>query len=515
MLTATRKSRGGANKAQISTVFSLPALTGGLNAKDGFTAMEPRDAVTLDNWFPEAQYVTTRGGSLVWKSGMGSAVRTLMTWLSPSGSDKIFAAAGTKFWNVTASGGNASSVVTGLTNADWQWTNIATSSTTAYLVACNGADHVSNYDGTSWTNPTITGVTDTTLINVALFKLRLWFAQVNTLSLWYLPTQAIAGAATEFPIGAYARRGGYIMAIGSFSQDSGDGPDDYLVAVTSNGQAVVFEGIDPSNANTFGLNGVFDIGRPIGRRCVGRLNGDMTIVTSDGVVSMRAMLQYGRESDQKAAITGKIQTLFSQASQNYSSYFGWQILVFPKTRYCIVNYPVVADSQQKQFVMNTVTGAWCTFSGLNAGCWGIANDLLYFGGNDGKVYQAAIGNADSGNNIVADLKTAWSDFAHPGKKMVSSIKPILLTGGGTDYQHRINWDFDDTPPSNTVSGSPVAGGTWSMTWPWTWGGQNVVDARWRGGGGVGTWGAVHFRVTVNGAGIQHNGFNVLMQPGGP
>ena len=514
MLQAAFRTKRSAVKGQVSTVASIPSPTGGINARDGYTGMGPTDAVTLDNWFPEAQYVVTRGGTATWKTGMGSPVRSLMTWNGTTGTDKLFAAAGTSFWDVSTSGGAASTVVTGLTNSDWQWTNITTSGGT-YLIACNGADSVYSFDGTTWANPAIAGVTSSTLINVVVFKQRLWFAQKNTLSVWYMPTSSIAGTAVEFPLGAVFRKGGYVIAVGTFSRDAGDGPDDYLAIATSNGEVAVYEGIDPASANTFGLTGIFNTGQPIGRRCTARLNGDLGILTADGLMSMQAMLEFDRASDQKAAMTGKIQTLFSMASNDYSTYFGWQIHIFHKARYCIVNYPVVADSQQLQFVMNTVTGSWCTFSNLNAGCWASANDKLFYGGNTGIVYQAATGNADVGADIACDMKTAWRNFDIPEKKIITAIKPILLTGGGVDYQHRINWDFDDTEPSGTVTAIPVSGGVWgSLVWPWIWGGNNVIDAQWHTAGGVGTWAAVRFKVAVNGTSAQINAFSVLLQRGG-
>ncbi len=39
-------------KRAVSQPVSLPAPTGGWNARDGLTAMGPLDAVTLTNWFP-------------------------------------------------------------------------------------------------------------------------------------------------------------------------------------------------------------------------------------------------------------------------------------------------------------------------------------------------------------------------------------------------------------------------------------------------------------------------------
>lgn len=516
MLRASRQSQAGSQKALAGQPFTIPFPTGGLNATDNFTELKPTEAVTLVNWFPEASYGTFRNGSASWKStGTGAAVPSLLPWYNPAGTDKLFAGAATALYDVSTSGGTGPSVVTGLTNVFFQWTNFTTPGG-SYLVACNGADHVQNFDGTTWTNPSITVATDTTFANVLSFKQRLWFGQINTLNLWYLPTASIAGAATQFPLGAVFRLGGQIMCMGSFSYDAGDGPDDYMAIITSNGEVAVYQGTDPSSVNTFSLTGLFSCGPPIGRRCMVRLNGDLAILTSDGVISMQALLQFDRASDQKAAFTAKIQTLFSQIAQTIgttgTAANGWSISLYPQARYCIVNYPNTTTNQY-QFIMNTVTGAWTQFKGMAANIWATAQGNLYFGGNDGNVYQANTGYTDSGSNINTDLKAAWSLLNAPGKKTVPLIRPLLQAGSGFSYALRINWDFDDTAPANLINPPVNSGAVWgSMIWPWVWAGTSPV-LQWRGGGGYGTWAAVRMIAANNGQPVIANGFTLMVNPG--
>jgi hypothetical protein len=80
-----------------------------------------------------------------------------------------------------------------------------------------------NFDGTTWTTPSITGVTSATLINVASYKTRLWFVQKDTTKAWYLGTSSISGAATSLEMGDKFREGGKLLHIGSLSRDSGAG----------------------------------------------------------------------------------------------------------------------------------------------------------------------------------------------------------------------------------------------------------------------------------------------------
>jgi hypothetical protein len=502
-------------KRQKSQAYNIPAPTGGLNVRDSYTDMKPDDAVKLVNVFPEANYCRVRGGYTSWATGMTNPVRSLMTWNGLTGSDELFAGAGTTIYDVTASGA-ASSSVTGLTNVDFQWTNIKTPGG-IYLIIVNGADSMRAYDGTVWTTPAITVATSSTFINVCQFKERLWFAQKDTLDLWYLPVQSIAGAATLYPMGAVFRRGGYIIGLGTFSNDAGEGPDDYFAIVTNNGEVAVYQGTDPSSSTTWALVGRFDVGMPIGRRCTVRLNGDMGIITQDGMVSMQAALQFDRASIQKATITGKIQTLFSQLSQSYKANFGWSPCVFPKARYMIVNVPQITSTTQIQLVMNTITGSWCQFTGMNAGVWGVANDALFFGGNAGVVYAAESGHQDNGANIDWALVTSWQQPGGPTNKQFKLVRPTLQVGSGVQYGIAINVDFIESAPSGAPPAvmSAASGSVWPWTWPGTWGGQSILDSRWQSTGVIGNWAAISMAGVVRDGPCTINSFDVVAEKGGP
>lgn len=495
-----------------SGAYNMPAPTGGINARDSKTDMEKLDAIAMTNAFPEATFVAVRGGYASWATGLTDPVRSLMTWNGLTGADKLFAGAGTKIWDVSSAGAGTS-VVTGLTNVDFQWTNIKTAGG-LYLIYVNGADSMGAYDGTSWTVPIITVATSSTFANVCQFKERLWFSVKDTLDLYYLGLQSIAGAATLFPLGSVFRRGGYVIGLGTFSNDAGEGPDDFFVAVTNNGEVAVYQGTDPSSANTWTLVGRFDVGMPLGRRCTVRWNGDLGIITQDGVVSMQAALRFDRASIQRATITGKIQTLFSEYAQLYKDNVGWSPCIFPKTRYLIVNVPTVTNMTQIQLVMNTLTGSWCQFEGLNGGSWGVANDLLYFGGNDGVVYQADNGHLDNGGPINWTVQTSWQMPDGAANKFFKMVRPVMTTGGGTNFGIGVLVDFQNSSSISITSGTPFVGATWSMTWPWTWGGTNVLDQSWQSVGAIGTWASIYISGTSAGGACAVNNFELVADRGG-
>lgn len=512
MFSPASLDRRFAGMRQKSSAYNLPAPTGGLNARDSYTDMDALDAITLTNAFPEASYVAVRGGYVPWATGLGGPIRSLMTWYGLTGADLLFGGAGTSIWSASAAGA-AAAVVTGLTNVDFQWTNMKTAGG-LFLLYVNGVDAYGAFDGTTWTNPAVTVADPTKFANICQFKERMWFAVVDSLDLYYLGLQAIAGAAVVFPMGSVFRRGGYICGLGTFSNDAGEGPDDFFVIATSNGEVAIYQGTDPSSANTWTLVGLFDIGKPIGRRSMVRWNGDLGIISQDGVISMQAALRFDRASIQKAAITGKIQTLFSQYAQLYNNNFGWSPCLFPKSRYLIVNVPQATNTTQVQLVMNTLTGSWCQFEGMNGGCWGTANDLLYFGGNDGTVYAAAVGNLDNGDQINWQIQTAWGMPGGATNKFYKMVRPLMTTGGGVEYNVGVAVDFNNLLPTDFPTSLPFVGSIWPMTWSWVWPADSLLVQNWQSTGVIGTWVSVYISGASAGGGCSISNFELVAERGG-
>jgi len=220
------------NAAQVQ---SLPAPLGGWNARDSIANMEPTDAVTLINMFPTVSSLTMRGGYTKHATGLSGKAQTIMVYNSGATS-KMFAVTSTGYvYDVTAAGAVGAAVVSGLTNGIWEYVNITTAGG-SYLMAVNGVDNALLYDGTTWSTPSITGVTDNDLSNITLFKNRIWFIQKNTLKAWYLPTSSIGGAAQYTDMSSVCRFGGRLVDLDTWTIDAGYGVDDNLAFITSQGE---------------------------------------------------------------------------------------------------------------------------------------------------------------------------------------------------------------------------------------------------------------------------------------
>lgn len=510
-----RKSRRG----QVSQTFSTPAPTKGWNARDSIAAMASGYAPVLKNWFPTTSDVMIRKGMASHVTGLPDAVETLMVYRPPSGSHKMFGASAAGIYDVSSAGAVGAAVVSSLTNARWQWTN-ATTSGGNFIIACNGADKVQLYNGTTWTaidgasTPAITGVTTTTLINVTQFKGRTWYIQKDTLDAWYSAAGALTGAVTKFGLGSVFKNGGYLMAMASWTLDSGSGVDDLAVFITSTGEVAVYQGTDP--ASNFALVGVFNIGKPLGRRCFTKYQGDLLIITQDGLVAASRALLNAR-TNSNAATTAIIEGATSNAAALYGANFGWEVTQYSGTASMLLLNIPISEGLQEQYVMNTTTGAWCQFTGWPANTFVVFNDELYFGG-DTVVRKAWTGKSDLGSNIVAEMVAAFDYFGNSnGIKNVRMIRPVIgWDSNPAEFLLGVDADFVLTTPTGVIAFPTSTGAVWDTS-EWDealWAGAVVMNRNWYTAFATGYAFAPHLKVSSATAEVRLAAFDYVYERGG-
>jgi hypothetical protein len=266
---------------------SIPAPVKGWNAKDSLADMGEQYAIDLENFFPNLTSVDLRGGYASHSTGNGTAVETLAEYVGLT-TRKLISASGSVIYDSTAAGAS-SSIATGKSNARWQTTMFGTAGGN-FLYMVNGADAPIYYNGSTFTTPSLTGITPADIVGVLAHQRRLFFTFNASLKFGYLPVVSVAGAVSTFDLGGLCRKGGYIMACGSWTRDGGSGPDDIFVAITSEGECVLYSGNDPSDASAWSLVGVFSIGKPIGRRCIEKVGADLIVTTQDGAIPLSIFL---------------------------------------------------------------------------------------------------------------------------------------------------------------------------------------------------------------------------------
>jgi hypothetical protein len=362
----------------------------------------------------------------------------------------------------------------------------------------------------------ITGVNSANLIHVNLFKNRLFYTQKDSLKVWYLPVNAIGGAAEQLDFGGIARNGGYIQAMATWTLDAGQGADDYAVFITNMGEVIVYNGTDPADAATWALKGVWQLGYVYNRRCFFKWSGDVLLLTQDGLVPLASALQSSR-LDPRINLTDKIFYAISQAASLYSGNFGWQVMYFASPNMLLINVPTNAGTQQ--FVMHTITKSWGQFTGINANCFEMNGDQLYFGGL-GLVGKYFDGYSDNGTNINASVQQAYSYFDAPGQlKRFTLVRPILQTDNGApSVLCGINVDFDYQNQLGTVTFNPSAtslgvwdGAIWDTS---SWGGNLSLNKIWQSVSGLGFSGGMNMSMASQGIDVHWASTDYVMEKGG-
>lgn len=501
----SKRSQTPSQRKLVSAAQSIPAPVWGWDALSPVAKMPPDHAIRLVNWFPQTSWVELRKGFIQHAdTGTGLPVESLMAYQGLT-SAKLFAASDDAVFDVT-NGLSVTEDVSGLGNARVQATNFANTGGN-FLYCVNGADVPFYYDGATWATATITGsgidATEWVLPNV--FKSRLFFIKNNSTAFDYLPIDTIQGAATSFELGGLMSMGGYLMSMGTWSIDAGDGPDDYAVFVTSRGQVIIYRGSDPDNApDDWQLVGVFNMGAPIGRRCLTRVGADLAVICIDGVLPLSKAMIYERAAAVKVSLTERIQRVMNESARAYKDNFGWQLISYPQGTRCILNVPVQENITQEQYVMNTITGAWCKYTGHNGSCWELLNDNIYFGQNNGIVCEADTNGTDNGEGIEADMMTAFYDYGAPGvNKRWVECQPLITTDTQVTPGIAFNVDFQENAPISVPDSVITQGAEWDLAaWDQAiWPGEVGVQTNWLGASGLGHWMSIRMVADIQSEGL--------------
>jgi hypothetical protein len=304
--------------------------------------------------------------------------------------------------------------------------------------------------------------------------------------------------------------------MGTWTIDAGYGVDDLAAFITSNGEVAVYKGSDPSDPADWALVGLWNVGQTFTRKCVFKFGGDMLLLTEDGLVPLSAGLQSTR-LDPRVNLTDKIFFAISQAAAAYGDNYGWQMNYFAKNNMLILNVPVTGGSEQ--YVMHNITKSWARFTNINANCWEMSGQDMYFGGIGyvGKFYDTY---ADAGTNIRAFTQQAYSYFDRRGQlKRFTLVRPILQTDNGVpNVLCGISVDFDTIDLTTQISFNPVIDpiGLWDVdVWDNSnFGGGLITTRIWQGVTGLGYAGSISMNVVSQGIELHWASTDYVMESGG-
>jgi len=425
-----------AARQAVGNLVTVPFCNGGWDTKNPLPTMPAPNAVILDNMIVENDSVNSRSGFAEVATGLNGDVQSLFQFAN-SETTQLISCAGNKIYS--GLGSSLTQIGTGFTSARWQGLMM-----NQHLLLFNGADSPRKYDGTTLTINTISGsgLTSSSLVGATNFKNRLIAWENNACGFWYGDSDAISGTFQFFDLSYITKRGGYVVACASWSYDSagGSGLQARLVAFMSTGEAIVYEGTDPGTAENWAMVGRYKVAPPVSQRAIMELSGDILIVNRFDLVSFSAVMQTGENPDTQSNLVGAIKAAVSA----YGFNFGWEIINYPTGALIIINVPTSTNSSYQQFVINTRSGGCSRFIGINARCFAVYNDNLYFGGF-GKIYQALTGDDDNGAYISIDCQSAYNNLGADREKTLNYVKPYMAIDNDTNFSSSLNYDFLTSP----------------------------------------------------------------------
>jgi hypothetical protein len=534
-MLARRRATKGTAKA-----LSVPVPMGSVNTVSSGLLMPPEDCIYRRNLIPSDYGNRVRLGSREWCTGLtGGAddeVRALLPFTgSTASASRLFAATQSGIWDVTGSSASPSQVVAFPTSD-------ATSGHGTSLVFSSAAGHFLCYwdesngyyvyaeSGDTWTaggpsGSAVSGVTAANLCHGLMWKRRLWMVEKGTGKGWYLGTNAIGGAATEFNFGAQFKQGGSLRGLYAWTGDGGAGIDDHMVAISDGGDVSVYAGTDPATVGAFGIKGVWSVGGvPQGRRLASDFGGELLIMSTRGLISARELVDGVEDTGQFR--TSKIGNLWNRLQIASANLRGWSMALHPLDATLLVTVPQAVAQPSRVLAMSlTNKGSWSEYTDLACGiATATYANGFYYGTHDGRV-MVMDGHVDgitlsSPNSYAAipfSMLGAFSTLGNARQKRVQLVEASFISEGAppphvVEARYRLNLSDITSSPLAAVQ---AEGATWDVsTWgAGLWAPEYTASQQMQGATGIGPEVAIAIRGTAAARTIL-SGFRVVYDEGG-
>lgn len=420
----------------VAVPVSLPAPTGGWVTAQNLAASKDGTCTVLTNAYATTTGIRIRGGNEKYATLGSIPVESMMNYVGSTTQQMFGAAGGAIYPLTTVVNPNVAptAVVTGQTSNYYARANF--SATGGYFMyAVNGTDLAQLYDGTTWqavgpaTTPiAVTGATTSTWSHVNVYRNRLYFVRKNGLIIDYLPVDSVGGAAQQLSLSGIFLKGGSVLFTATWSSESGSSAlNDYLVVVSTMGEAAIFQGSFPSGTD-WQYVGVYEISKPLGINGWMKAGGDIVIETERGLVPVSAARYKDPAALSLDAVSRAIEPNWTREARARSE-LPWELLKWDSKGLFYVVMPVTSVRDKPiNFTGNLQTGALSLYTGWDMRCGVIHNEQVYFGCNDGTVRMAEIGGYDNGMPYTVQLGFAWSHMGNPGyTKTIRQAKAEFLT----------------------------------------------------------------------------------------
>lgn len=459
VINALRKKQTLAKESrQRARTGSVPFPHKGLNARDDLPRIPATQAKVFTNIESKRDGIRPIPHASVFASltGVSIAPKTLMVYTGASSSvERMFCGADKKVWSIKPDGGEVSvgaAVASGFSTGLLGWANV-----NGRLVVADGYTAQQSFDGTTWSNEPMSVASGQPALNTNLlcgiypFKNRVYWWRQYGLGFWYSTLDTIGDSLKYFDLSYVARKGGDLLKMTRYTHDGGAGPDDYPVFITSHGEAIIYQGTNPNDANAWALVGSFNLGKPpsgvglVSHRpqkwpLVAEWGAQSFVITEHDFVQLpKALLTEG--VTQPSLLSGIIRDAFETEGVNW----GWEAVFYPKGPWLLFNIPLASASygnwtnpkaKSEQYIINLDTGASSRITHHNGRAWVVYDGDLYFtalastSGSPSLIKKAACGAA----NVSIEILTGPTKL---GSNRPKAIKAAHIWTDANSYDNHV------------------------------------------------------------------------------
>jgi hypothetical protein len=527
-----------ASATMTHNAYAFPAPNNGIDVSQPLPGGDPTKAIRLDNLIPRVFGCVLREGYRNWVMNLGGEVRTLMSYQPAHNADGAHFAASDngKVYDVTApqSSTFVPTPVWSVPPLDmgrpgqFSYTNFTTGGDVHFLCVVGQGAGYRTWNGTAWeehaegTDPgEIEGIDPKKFDFVMQWKRRLWFIEANSTIAWYLPVDVIAGKATPFDFGPLLPHGGSLAMLQNWTVDGGEGLDDNLIIISTQGDVLLYKGTDPDEATTFSMVGRWYVGRvPVGRRFSTHYSTDLAILSERGLVFLSELLR-GQAFFDNAIIARNVNGELGEAVIKLVDYFYWELKFLPREQMIIINAPRTAFGDM-QWAFEINSKAFCNLYGMPMLAVDTFNSRTFFGDDSGSVWRGFDGDSDGkiddveGRDLEGGVLTTFQPVSDGVRlKRFLMVRPSFTAPVAPAITAKINGNWNFSMPSYIGPFTGQGMSEWDIS-KWdecVWNGEAQSYESWYGANGTGRFAALAMKVKGY-AGTTFIGWSILVENGG-
>ncbi|MCV6826003.1 MULTISPECIES: hypothetical protein [Halocynthiibacter] len=313
----------------------------------------------------------------------------------------------------------------------------------SHAVIVDGLDDILLYDGVSF-SPSF--MTTNTGFNPAEFdgvtahhdRLYLWKSKGGVLEFYYGGVGEINGELTRFPLDRLGNITGTISSIVSLTIDGREGVNDVLCIVTTTGEIVLYEGLDPGDATSWSTAGRIKVAPPVGPKCFTRVGSDCWILTVSGLVSVANSLSNGAMaliSELTRPVAEEMRKHLAEDDRD------WQLHTAANGSMAIIHSSKTDTNECLQFLFNLDSKSWST-ADYPVSRWhnlGFKTGATDF---DGRVAHLDF-VADGGDTPIT-MRWVSSWFRMPKRGGIEYIVPQIVAHGPVTVKALVLTDHNAT-----------------------------------------------------------------------